>query len=182
MMQKLNRNVWVGFSVPGSRRRTKRWLSSSSWSSGLWSRSSKSHRVSDAFLVWARRFQTSSPENVLISPQHQIPKRPRDRSQSLLPTNPPSSSQWPSSRTAAVPPSVLWCNQCPDTHVTWPDRPHFNQPPQKFSTGGVSSTLLQHKDEAVSLQENVSSDVLPWKHLFIYINKRRCWLRENLIF
>lgn len=75
-------------SVAGSRRRTKRWPSSSGWSSGLWRRSSKSHRVSDAFLARAsgriyglllvkrsRLFSTPDPPKV----KRQIPEPPPNK-------------------------------------------------------------------------------------------------------
>lgn len=103
----------------GSERRTRRWPSSSDWSWCLWRRSSKSHKVSDC--VSEKHSLTSAVYSFLspsLSPFYKILQSPRDRSQSLLPTNRPSPSQeWPSSKIAAAPPSVPSCN-CQKQHAS----------------------------------------------------------------
>lgn len=104
----------------GSKRRTRRWPSSSDWSWCLWRRSSKPHRVSET-LKHSSSAQSEKDRELCTFPPcdhfssllyDKTLQRPRDKSWSHPPTNHPSPSQeWPSSKTAAEPPSVPSCNR-----------------------------------------------------------------------
>lgn len=100
----------------GSKRRTRRWPSSSDWSWCLWRKNSKWHKVSDH--IWRKKSIRGNFHSVTISVfpslflYDKILQSPRDKSWRCLPTNHPSPSQeWPSLKIAVEPPSVPSCNK-----------------------------------------------------------------------